>query len=847
LICTNKGFYICSADGKNLRQITNGLGNEEFYSSLALTSGNIFVSSTNGVFISIANYTFSSMNIGFLNQEIFSLSVNPTGTIYAGGIDGIYELASNSSFWQKLNISPTLNNVKTLKIDNNGNIYAGTMEALYISADSGISFQEIFNDLSPVNSITFNTNNNIFTSTEKGFYSQRNNSWIKTGIPFNLFINQLFYAGGAHVYSASADGLYKVNISDSKTELITFSLGLGIIPVYSVTKNSSYLFIATPLGVYRSSNEGINWTRINTGLTSYSNINYLFSIEKNIFCGTKYGLFLSSNDGNSWIQIPSIPITISVNSILKTNNNLIAGTSMGIYVSNDMGESWEPSNTGISRTNISFLDINGSTLMAGNHSTIYQSFNNGNSWSIYDNKFTGLMASMAINLFGEVYIGTTEGVFRSINHEIDWIEWIEFNGELPITDIRTLRLIDNSYLFAGTYGMGIFKTPPLSPKIPTLISPANHSVNQPNNITLIWNAVPNTTLYRVQVSLLPDFSDSNLAFDNISFNNTINVHNLQDLTKYYWRVNSSNDVGESYWSNIWDFTTLYPLPAVPDLITPKYDSVVTSQNVFFKWNKTERASAYDLQISLNPTFDPFLYIYPTGNTEIYINDLELFQTYYWRVRAYNTTGNGNWSLANRFNLDPPTPGIITPLYPQDLAMLDFGWGQNELILKWNSAPKAQKYYLLVSRNFTFEQIVIDDSSITDTFFVFPQLNSASYWWKVQAINDSGEGRWSNTFRFTSSVSSINEVTEILPYSLSQNYPNPFNPETTISFSIPEKDFVSISVFDIHGSQVALLANDFYGQGQHSVKFVPQNIASGIYYYKIQTSKFVDSKKMMYIK
>ena len=846
LICTNRGLFACSTEGTNLVQLTDGLGNEEFYSLLTLTSGTIFVSSTNGIFTSITDHSFSAINAGLIEREIFSLATNQSGIVYAGGVDGIYELSSNYSSWRKLDTSPILKSIKILNIDNNENIYAGDMKTLYISRDAGKSFQEVFNNSSLINSITFNTNRELFVSTETGLYSQKYNTWSKIGVSFNLFINQLFYDDNSFLYSASTNGLYKINVSNFEIELITSNLNM--MPIYNVTKNSYYIFIATTLGIYRSSNEGVSWMQLNTGLTNF-NINCLVAIGSNIFCGTKNGLFVSTDNGNYWTQINSIPITVSVNSVLKINeNNIIAGTSLGLYISDDAGKTWKQIKTSFGNIDISFLDINNSFIIAGTHSTLYCSYDNGNTWFIFSNNINkGLITSIAINPFNEIYIGTNQGVFRSLTYGQNWVDWIDYNNNLSNLDIRALKLIGNTYLFAGTYGGSFFTSPLLSSDVPVLISPNNHSIDQSNNITLTWSPVPNSILYRCQISLSPNFS--NLVSDRITYLNSIDITNLEFKTKYYWRINSSNTVGESLWSDVWNFTTLLPTPAATYLVAPIYDSVVTSSIVFLKWNESERSEKYNVQISLNSNFDPYVvFLVGIDKTEVKITNLELFQTYYWRVQGTNISGNGNWSLVSRFILDPFIPATPILLYPQKGSHFTLNAEQNEIILKWNNTKKAEKYWLSVATDIEFKNIVIDENSITDTFFVLTQLSSQYYWWKVKALNEFGEGAWSEIYEFLlSSAIYTNKESEVLPYSLSQNFPNPFNPETTISFSLSEKQFVSICIFDIHGKKVASLVNDIYEVGQHSIKFIPHSIASGIYYYQIKTSKFVGTKKMVYIK
>jgi hypothetical protein len=85
------------------------------------------------------------------------------------------------------------------------------------------------------------------------------------------------------------------------------------------------------------------------------------------------------------------------------------------------------------------------------------------------------------------------------------------------------------------------------------------------------------------------------------------------------------------------------------------------------------------------------------------------------------------------------------------------------------------------------------------------------------------------------------------YTLAQNYPNPFNPTTNIKFSIPSNGLVKLTVFDITGRQVAVLVNENLNAGTYTADFNAANVASGIYFYKLEAGSFVDTKKMMLIK
>lgn len=85
------------------------------------------------------------------------------------------------------------------------------------------------------------------------------------------------------------------------------------------------------------------------------------------------------------------------------------------------------------------------------------------------------------------------------------------------------------------------------------------------------------------------------------------------------------------------------------------------------------------------------------------------------------------------------------------------------------------------------------------------------------------------------------------YSLSQNYPNPFNPSTTIKYSLPKDGFVSLKIYDITGREVKSLAGEVKKAGYYSVTFNASSLASGVYFYRIQSNDFVQTKRMVLIK
>ena len=102
---------------------------------------------------------------------------------------------------------------------------------------------------------------------------------------------------------------------------------------------------------------------------------------------------------------------------------------------------------------------------------------------------------------------------------------------------------------------------------------------------------------------------------------------------------------------------------------------------------------------------------------------------------------------------------------------------------------------------------------------------------------------------TTDVSDKNNHVNNIPkkYNLEQNYPNPFNPATKIEFSLPVDGKVKITVYNQLGQLVATVADGMFSSGTHQLNFNADNLASGVYYYRIQAGAYVQSKKMILIK
>ncbi|MBS1492681.1 MAG: SBBP repeat-containing protein [Bacteroidetes bacterium] len=101
----------------------------------------------------------------------------------------------------------------------------------------------------------------------------------------------------------------------------------------------------------------------------------------------------------------------------------------------------------------------------------------------------------------------------------------------------------------------------------------------------------------------------------------------------------------------------------------------------------------------------------------------------------------------------------------------------------------------------------------------------------------------------SQTTGLDPISTQLPvkYSLAQNYPNPFNPNTTIEFTLPENTFATLKIFDMIGREMYTLINENMVRGSYRYNFNGLYLASGTYFYKLQTAGFTETKKMVLVK
>jgi hypothetical protein len=175
-------------------------------------------------------------------------------------------------------------------------------------------------------------------------------------------------------------------------------------------------------------------------------------------------------------------------------------------------------------------------------------------------------------------------------------------------------------------------------------------------------------------------------------------------------------------------------------------------------------------------------------------------------------------------------------------------------LLWSRVPSATSYGLQI---LTGPVVIINQSNIPDTFYQLPAglMFYTLYYLRLNAANSYGSGSWSPVYQFILHPPiGIKSMSTEIPdkFSLYQNYPNPFNPVTKIKFDIPPSKgargmITQLINYDILGREISTLVNEQLNPGTYEVEWDASNYPSGVYFYKLTTSNYTETRKMVLMK
>lgn len=381
---------------------------------------------------------------------------------------------------------------------------------------------------------------------------------------------------------------------------------------------------------------------------------------------------------------------------------------------------------------------------------------------------------------------------------------------------------------------------------PNLLSPANHAINQPVQLLCQWEPVPGATNYEFNLSTAANFSTI-LRGTNTNSTNYLLTDALDPETKYYWRVNAKNSEGTSDWSAVWDFTTVKQGPGVPTLIYPASGAEQIPKTVTLRWLASPFVNNYHLQVANNDAFLGPLYDLNTLTSTTYtITDLDNFRTYYWHVSAINDSGETQYSSTWNFRVID-----ILPLAPELLAPVDnfVNWDTSGTLFWYPATSNSTVEYQIqvaTSASFTVDSIVKEDlSNFSNRMDVDGLAWLTDYYWRVKGTNEAGPGPWSEVWKFSTGVNSVDELVW-KQYAISA-FPNPTSESSVIHFNLPSDNHVTIKLANSFGAELQTLLDKQMTAGEHNINWTAKGLASGVYWYSVQIGSYKAVNKLVLVK
>jgi hypothetical protein len=189
----------------------------------------------------------------------------------------------------------------------------------------------------------------------------------------------------------------------------------------------------------------------------------------------------------------------------------------------------------------------------------------------------------------------------------------------------------------------------------------------PESVTVRWQASPLASVYHVQVSLDSTFAGTLVVNDTTVTDTMRIVRGYPGLTPVYWRVRSRNAAGASAFSAPFRFTGGFPAVVVG--VYPANSALDVPIQAALRWSPAPAATSYRVQVSLVSTFSPALLdTAAIVDTTFAPAVLQNYKIYFWRVKAANAIGSGDWSLTYRFRTVQATGVEEEEAFPSEYTL-----------------------------------------------------------------------------------------------------------------------------------------------------------------------------------
>ena len=456
------------------------------------------------------------------------------------------------------------------------------------------------------------------------------------------------------------------------------------------------------------------------------------------------------------------------------------------------------------------------------------------------------------------------------------------------SDVNTPGTWANDTFFFRTYY-------PESPNGFELVSPSDGEVVGTTTPTLSWNRAedpdPNDSAhYHVLWSYDADFAayedtmiyDTSFTFPENRlfcgsplFKGPTQVHRqttkgfdrldeVEDDSRVYWKVQAIDQYDFEIWGHPHDglsFRVFVEEP--PDsfaLLSPIDGDTLDSLTEQFVWEETDdpdpgdALAFYRFYLAFDSLFTTGLDSHYASTNELLWDSLTDDQTYWWRVKAFDTHGNGTFSNQTRHFITYycELPPAFTLLEPADSLQLPF----EEVNFCWQSAHDPDPgdtvtytlYLALNDTSYSYEMGADTCLAIDADTLNFTEGSVVEWWVEARTTCPDSTIECASRFHFYP-PSAVPGNDALLPteFALHQNWPNPFNPTTMIRYDVKQTGLVSVTVFDILGREVAVLIQGTVQAGSYTVTWNASKLPSGVYFCQMQTLDFMQTRKLVLVK
>ena len=670
--------------------------------------------------------------------------------------------------------------------------------------------------------------------------------WESANGDYSDPIVALAASGSSLLASSLNDGLFRSTDDGQNWTKLGFGLPSGP-RVVGLTMSGNTIIACTDdgyFGMYRSTDLGLTWSATYLIGHTISIVNGMALVSTG-----RGGVYKSTNDGFTWVETGTgLPIYGA--SFVGIGAVVFAASEMGVYRSTDNGSTWVGVNTGLPSAYVECIAVKESQLFVGTDGGgVFLSTNNGDSWSAVNNGLaavgTGLpyqIVNALIVIDTAIFAGTViDGVFRSTDNGASWTP---MNSGLENGNIQAFVRKGDS-LYAGGNDGEIYVTSNYGST--WMLAHTGMGSRDVSSIVYRNNAlIAGTSLgfpsgiYR-SANLGMSWSRNTVGLPDTDFSCFYSSDKSLLVGTNGAGIYASTDNGY-----VWAPTGL-TTGAVSGFSTHAgYLFAATSAGVYrstddgMTWNSADSGLTQTSVTSLC-SLDSQLFAGTPGGVFVSTDAGSSWvaaNTGLWNAGVRSLASNGSNLFAGT-----STGVFVSPNYGKT----------------WNvSAFQCCFVYGLSVIGHTL--FAGTPSRIGGGGGVCISTDNGLSWVDYNR-GLGGDGKsfaaagnyvfvgalFRGLYRIPlSQVVSVSELISRAPqaFALDQNYPNPFNPSTTIKFELPRTSKVSLGVYDILGREVCVLVNEEREAGAYEAKFDGTNLASGVYFYRIQAGSFVQTKKLL---